>query len=51
MTPVIETVLRGLPELRSLDVDISNVRGRCLALLPASLQRLEVKRRLEPEVH
>ena len=36
----IETVLRGLRGLRSLDIDISKLTGRCLTMLPASLQRL-----------
>ena len=36
----VETVLRGLPRLRSLAVFTCRLSGRCLASLPASLRRL-----------
>ena len=43
----VEAVFRGLTELRSLTLDLKNLTGRCLSLLPASLQRLRLQETLE----
>ncbi|XP_043242531.1 F-box/LRR-repeat protein 20-like isoform X2 [Amphibalanus amphitrite] len=39
----VEVVLRGLPKLKTLNIDLKKLTGKFLSLLPANLERLEMR--------